>query len=177
MIEAQTAPPPIYGPNHWHTVSDGLHNTLILLQHQFWFDDDTDHNPTQLYKYKRTISSKRIGRVEGLLNMRRSVSKGDPIAIAFSGYLLFYIIHDNDKWQMANGKWQEPAANSSEFLTKTSGPERRAAVRVPVSILAFWALVNTDVGGQYWARWSILRSVVNTEVFGQFDWSSPRSSG
>ena len=43
----------------------------------------------------------------------------------------------NDKWQMANDKWQEPAATSSESLTKTSGPERQAAVRVPVSILAF----------------------------------------
>ena len=125
-------------------------------------------SPPKYTNIKRTIPPNRIGRVEGLLNMRRSVSKGDPIAIAFSGYLLFYIIHDNDKWQMANGKWQEPAATSSESLTKTSGPERRAAVRVPVSILAFWALVNTDVGGQYWRRWSILSSLVNTKVGGQY---------
>ena len=54
-------------------------------------------NPPKYTNIKRTIPPNRIGRVEGLLNMRRSVSKGDPIAIAFSGYLLFYIIHDNDK--------------------------------------------------------------------------------
>ena len=60
---------------------------------------------------------------------------------------------------MTNDKWQELAATSSESLTKTFGPEKQAAVRVPVSILVFWAVVNTDVGGQYWRRWSICSSV------------------
>ena len=71
--------------------------------------------------------------MEGLLNMRRSVSKGDSIAIAFFLNISFFKLF----MTMTNDKWQEPAATSSESLTKTSGPERRAAVRVPVSILVF----------------------------------------
>ena len=67
-----------------------------------------------------------------------------PLPLHSSEYLL-----SKSFITMTNDKWQEPAATSSESLTKTSGPERRAAVRVPVSILVFLALVNTDVGGQY----------------------------